>query len=237
MALPSQNAQPLVRRRSQTYRRSRRRRRPAVIAALALLVLAFVAIRLALPGDPSQGPSAEPQANAAAGPDRGVGTRADSIGELRPAAATARFEPVEAAGMAADTGRRTLEPAPRTPPIAGQPPLAAAIEHGDFVGPPSPTQVTEGLALANTNRPVQARQTLSEVITGSPLEPGEADLVREALTVLNQRLVFSPEIVAGDPFAQRHIVASGEHLAGIDICLPAAAGFHQRACSHVIDVI
>lgn len=70
--------------------------------------------------------------------------------------------------------------------------------------------MNRGLELAKANNPVAARSALSQALAADGLLPAEADRVRQVLGELNQRLVFSAEIVEGDPFVRGHVVASGE---------------------------
>jgi len=75
--------------------------------------------------------------------------------------------------------------------------------------------VSEGLALAQRNQPVQARELLTAALRSGRLDPADADFVRETVQSLNRRLVFSPQIVPGDPFCRPHVVEPGEQLGGI----------------------
>jgi hypothetical protein len=56
---------------------------------------------------------------------------------------------------------------------------------------------------------------LTQVLRSGRLNPTDAAFVRQMLQSLSRRLVFSPQIVADDPFVRVHIVDSGEQLAGI----------------------
>lgn len=213
MALPSQIGQPAVRRRSNVYRRPRRRRGPVIVAALALTVLSIVAIRLAVPGEASPDGVASP---AAAGDG--------AVAQLPAATATetivaARPDEPEAgpAVPAVGTPPRQAPSAAVADPVDDpwQPSAAASLAPAEHAGPPFQQAVARGLDLADANRPVEARRTLSSALVGGTLDRAEAQMVRETLGILNQRLVFGPEIVPDDPFARRHVVGPGEHLAGI----------------------
>ena len=81
--------------------------------------------------------------------------------------------------------------------------------------PPMSEQVQAGLRHAQHNQPLRARALLTAALRSDRLNAVDADFVRETLQSLNRRLVFSPEVVAGDPFARSHTVAPGERLGGI----------------------
>ena len=77
------------------------------------------------------------------------------------------------------------------------------------------TTMRQGLDLAAANRPVAARRVLTAVLEHPGLATADAEFVRDALESLNRRLVFSPEVVKGDPFSSYHVVSPGEHLSSI----------------------
>ncbi|MDY7109034.1 MAG: L,D-transpeptidase family protein [Planctomycetota bacterium] len=69
-----------------------------------------------------------------------------------------------------------------------------------------------GLDLVARNEPVQARRLLTRALETGALGSADATTVRRALTELNERLVFSPEIVKDDPFALAYTIQSGDAL-------------------------
>ncbi|MHC4220726.1 MAG: L,D-transpeptidase family protein, partial [Planctomycetota bacterium] len=71
------------------------------------------------------------------------------------------------------------------------------------------------LDLAETNHPADARRALTSALDSGALDPADAEFARDALTTLNQRLVFSPEVVADDPYSRRYVVGPGDRLGGI----------------------
>lgn len=77
-----------------------------------------------------------------------------------------------------------------------------------------------GNELLATNRPIEARVALTQALDSGVLEPATARRLRQTLTELNERLVFSPEIVVGDPFSFGYTIRSGDALAR----LPRAQG-------------
>jgi hypothetical protein len=72
-----------------------------------------------------------------------------------------------------------------------------------------------GLSLAETNHAVDARRALTAALAPGALDPADAEFVRDRLGALNRRLVFSPEVVADDPFSRRYVVGPGDQLGGI----------------------
>ena len=121
--------------------------------------------------------------------------------------------PVVADPVAAAITRPTRTPALRPRQTAREPVRLAAR----VAAPPAPIaeQVEAGLALAQHNQPVAARRVLTQVLRSGRLDPADTAFVRETLKNLSRRLVFSPQVVADDPFVRVHIVGPGEHLGGI----------------------
>ena len=129
------------------------------------------------------------------------GPNADDAEPLRPAPST----DVEAGGSArpvtgAGSGS-TRTPAPdRTPSDS-----AARRRALD--------RMESGMARADANDPVEARRLLTLAHDSGELARSEMRTVRQKLTQLNERLVFSPEVVQGDPFSFGYTVRSGDSLA------------------------
>ena len=57
-----------------------------------------------------------------------------------------------------------------------------------------------------------ARRLLNDALVSAHLNPSDADAAKRMLSELNQTLVFSPKVSAGDPFASTYTVKSGELL-------------------------
>ncbi|TVQ54093.1 MAG: LysM peptidoglycan-binding domain-containing protein [Phycisphaerales bacterium] len=74
-------------------------------------------------------------------------------------------------------------------------------------------RMESGMARADANEPVEARRLLTLAYDSGELSRSEMRTVRQKLTQLNERLVFSPEIVQGDPFSFGYTVRSGDSLA------------------------
>jgi lipoprotein-anchoring transpeptidase ErfK/SrfK len=75
--------------------------------------------------------------------------------------------------------------------------------------------IQRGLALVTRNQPVEARAALSTALGTSGLAAADAAQVRSTLAQLSERLVFSPEILEGDPHAMPYVVQGGDSLARI----------------------
>ena len=205
MALPSQSGPPAYR-RIHMHRRPRRARRTMLVAAVGVLVV-LATVRLAMV-------------------DRAGDADVRDVGG---AVAAAISKPMQTpAPRSRETARRPARPeqAAHTGPLAARietgvtaPPARQASPAPATVATPTPArsaeQVAAGLTLAQGNQPVAARRMLTQVLRSGRLNPADAEFVRETLRSLNRRLVFSPQVVADDPFVRVHVVSAGEHLGGI----------------------
>ncbi len=173
-----------------------------MIAAILVLPAVLVALKILLPGE--KRPPVEPAQVAATIP-----------------------EPVEAGPQVATRGRPSAPPPaslvneaaistairqPPPPPRPAQQPLAGAPASSRQR---AREQMRVGLSLAETNHPVDARRALTVALAPGALNPADAEFVRDRLRALNHRLVFSPEVVADDPFSRRYVVGPGDQLGGI----------------------
>ena len=73
----------------------------------------------------------------------------------------------------------------------------------------------EGLNLIDQDHVVDARRALSNALQSGRLTEPEIAQARGVLTDLNDKLVFSPEIMPGDPYSIEYIVQGGDTLSGI----------------------
>ena len=100
---------------------------------------------------------------------------------------------------------------PETNPHHQPPPSAQA--------PPSTLRTAErvqkGLDLIKANRLVDGRLILSRALASGSLSHAEAEFVRDTLTTLNERLVFSPEVAADDEYTLTYTIGGGDILARI----------------------
>jgi hypothetical protein len=169
-----------------------------VIAALLVLPAVLLGIKILLPGEKT--PPPEPAGVVTAIPEPAVASAPDITAEAEPQQAKPRAAVPEAPAAAA------------SPPQSNQPPLArlAAASRQR-----AREQMGSGLSLAETNHPVDARRALTAALVSGALDPADAAFVRDRLGALNRRLVFSPEVVADDPFSRRYVVGPGDQLGGI----------------------
>ena len=110
------------------------------------------------------------------------------------------------------------DPLPETSSAAPKEPLASSPR-----SPASPStfsstgagskRVPEGLDLLARNKPVDGRMLLSDALVTEKLDPADADRLRQTLAALNQKMVFGPDVAAGDPYARAYTVESGDILA------------------------
>ncbi|MEM6334301.1 MAG: L,D-transpeptidase family protein [Planctomycetota bacterium] len=106
----------------------------------------------------------------------------------------------------------------RLPPPAGDPrPVnqrTARPAYGVAVAPASIPELDRGMALVAEGRLVEGRRVLSALLFGDRTLPSvDAATVRDTLTSINQRLVFSNEVMPGDTVAEYHTIQSGDMLA------------------------
>ncbi len=204
MALPSQSGQP-AHRRIHMDRRPRRARRVMLVAAVGILVV-LATVRLAMVD----------RAGDADGPIVG-GPVAAAISEPMKAPASGPRETTRTQGRAEKAVHTDPRPVGKKRETA--PPTRQAGPTPATLAPPTPApsaeQVATGLALAQGNRPVAARRVLTQVLFSGRLSPADAEFVRETLRSLNGRLVFSPQVVADDPFVRGHVVGPGAQLGGV----------------------
>lgn len=73
-------------------------------------------------------------------------------------------------------------------------------------------RIRVGMELLASNRPIEGRVALTRALDSGMLDAATARRVRETLTELNDRLVFSPEVVEGDPFTFGYTIRSGDAL-------------------------
>lgn len=76
-------------------------------------------------------------------------------------------------------------------------------------------QFNEGQMHQSSNRPLRARMALSRALASGTLDLFQADRTRQELQAINARLVFSREVLEGDPYVKTHVVKPGEPLSSI----------------------
>jgi len=79
------------------------------------------------------------------------------------------------------------------------------------------SRLTRGMAMIREGRLVQGRSELSQLLFAEEgqLSPLDAQTVRDTLTSINKQLVFSSEVIPGDPLAESYMVQRGDYLSNI----------------------
>ena len=241
MVLQSQSRRPLARSRHM-YRRGRSRKLwPAAVAVIVLAVAGLGLVKLWPHQAPTEAftPVGETAGNGAIREESRVAretlavspetvriaqggrvdranTTAQPKARIKPPAAIAKEAgrehgdtPVQTALGTDGSDRSGVRAESPMPPVANSNP------------PPGPDRtraqqrVESGLDLLARNKPLEARRALSRALLSGSLDEFESDRTREQLRALNERLVFSPEIVENDPYAQAYIVQPNEILSKI----------------------
>lgn len=81
--------------------------------------------------------------------------------------------------------------------------------------PVRPSVIEEAAALIHSGDLVQARLRLSDSLRSGTLSPLQAEEVRGTLTVLNDGMIFGPEVTPGDPFTRLYEIKPGDALSRI----------------------
>jgi LysM repeat protein len=160
---------------------------------------------------------------------------AQALGDATAAETSAN---IAAAGVPAPRSTRDLTP----PTVLGNPrsapqpqtttpanPPAAPLATAQTPAAPPPTTPSTPAPAANTTSPalvqgmdliadgrvIEGRAKLSQLLFNAPvtLAPRDEQAIRDTLASVNQKLVFSKEIVAGDPLAESYVIQSGDLLA------------------------
>jgi hypothetical protein len=76
-------------------------------------------------------------------------------------------------------------------------------------------KIDSGDAALAKNELVKARALFSEALTNPEVSGLDADFLRSKLSAINDELVFSPKVIAGDPMAESYSVQSGDNLTKI----------------------
>jgi len=258
MALPSQTTAP-VRSRSHMYRRTRPRRfSKTLLAVLGVAALAVAWTVIPWPEGAAGLESTSPPAGevlddmqATAGDDDRAdrGRAAPPVQDAATAAAPAPANAAPAVVMGGgeptsriDGSQTTAQPAADDDASkTGAPAILPSITPAP-VQQPAPSrdastassriqqQLRNGWDLLAANRLVEARRTLSQVLASGALSLAEADHVRQALSDISERLVFSPLIQDADPFALTYTIQGGDALSEIAsrLALQADWRFIQR---------
>ena len=76
-------------------------------------------------------------------------------------------------------------------------------------------QMRLGLEQKASNKPVEARRTLTAALQSGDLNRAQADRVRTELKRINEKLVFSPLVIPADRFSMRYTLQSGDSLSNV----------------------
>lgn len=235
MALPSQSGRP-VSRRNYMYRRRRKRRGGLTLLFMVMAAAIFGVWKLW----PDQA-SADPDAPTPSTGDRAqLASQTNEENVLpheRLSAPTFLGQQEEenqeqptTTPTLTETERRTaltmgsdvpgdLDPSRSEEPpgttTAPPPPVVATPESALPTSGRSAERLEAALDLLRMNRPIEARRRMTAVLDDPSLDPAVADRTRYELSRLNERLVFSPEIIADDPYSFEYVVGSGEVLSKI----------------------
>jgi len=78
-------------------------------------------------------------------------------------------------------------------------------------------RLKEGMKLIEAGQLVDGRTALSDVLVngGRNLAARDAQAIRDVLTSVNNKLVFSEEVAPGDPFAEYYVIREGDLLSKI----------------------
>lgn len=147
--------------------------------------------------------------------------RPESVNDLpapraldKPAAAGQASGPVVTTIGANETRRTPLTRA--TPSQRSSTPSAAPTRAAQTSGSAGP-QLSRGMNMIREGRLVQGRRELSQLLLADDgsLSALDAQTVRDTLSSVNKQLVFSDQVVPGDPLAESYTVQRGDYLSVI----------------------
>jgi hypothetical protein len=239
MALPSQSARPIARRNNMYRRAGNRKKRSRGVVLLPLAaVVALVAWRFWPEGGGSSPDSSlaasEPgtiQSDRTTGQDLAAtgGARGDDkpirqpplgspTSRLMPSGPDDELMPRNRSGddrpAAIEMGGTDTLPPPddRAAPLMPRGSNRPAAEPDESISQSSNARIQAGVDLLARNKLVEGRLVLSEALLSGRLNAEDDAWVRDRLAELGERMVFSPEIVPGDPFAMPYAIQSGDAL-------------------------
>jgi lipoprotein-anchoring transpeptidase ErfK/SrfK len=238
MTLPSQFARPTSR-HSHMFRRRRGGRKAFVGVLLGLLLLVVIvwkwfgpgqdtpaiafadnrsseSAELEQPHQTQQRPSsqqtrpsatnAQPSSSSQSAPNSAPNTTENPPVIQMGGSVSSGTLPAAQSSSAQPANQPTSPPPAATQPTTSPPPVTS----------PARTRAMErmrvGMDMLASNRPVDARLMLTQALDSGALDARSAQTIRDTLSELNERLVFSPEIVAGDPFAFGYTIRPGDAL-------------------------
>lgn len=224
MVLDSQRARPETSRGGMAsgHRRSKMKLPLAIVVIGAVALAAWYMIHASggtgtsLPTNRRDSAITPPPAPEVKPPAPAVAGLGGSISQPTP---TPTQTPAPAPSPAAPTPTPT--PAPTAPqpapapvtPVA--PPVAPPLTDPTHATSPQVTQMmARGRSLIQQNNLAEGRKWLNEALAGQ-IGTTDAQAIRQEITSVNQTLIFSPQVVAGDSYTETRVVKQGELLATI----------------------
>jgi lipoprotein-anchoring transpeptidase ErfK/SrfK len=205
------------------YRRARRRNLRRTLGFAAAAVVVGGAIWILWPGPrPETGPDtgAEPGTVAAATPESASTPSPATPPLARPEAGITSTRPATTTRPSASTSSDSGITRPTSPERPASEPAPAPAPAPATAPTPGPAVRSSADVLAQLDgamedldrHPLSAREELSRLLLEGELAPADAALVRDALTALNQQLVFGMRFIDGDPFVESYRIQSGDAL-------------------------
>jgi hypothetical protein len=211
MALPSQSMSGSDRGRSMMSSRRRKRSGGPFLVFLLIVVATAVTWWLWPESDPldAGAPPGPPEPAVAWVGDPVV----DPLVEPRPSVVEFSSPPIEAANSEPVYLVEEVQPPP--PPevlqeiaVVPEPPQRPAA-------PLAPSLLDRAAALIRAGDVVEARALLSTSLRSRELSDTEAEQIRGTLAVLNNGMIFGPEVTPGDPFTRLYEIKPGDALSQI----------------------
>ena len=123
-----------------------------------------------------------------------------------------------------DTKTQVAPPPTAAAPTSAPPPASTPKSEAAPSATRAAQRIQAGMELIAQNKPVEARRMLSLALESPGISHADAEKVRNELTKVNQRLVFGPEVVPGDPFCKAYVIEGGDALSK----LPKKLGLHTE---------
>jgi hypothetical protein len=182
--------------------------------------------------EPAQSPVQDAARTApppAAAVDSGPAAPAVVMGDGEPAG-RAKGVDADAPAGADDDSAKAVPPTILPSITPSRAPNPAPSRDGQTASTRIQQQLQNGWNQLAANRLVEARRMLSQVLASGGLSLAEADHVRQSLSDISDRLVFSPLIQEGDPFVLSYTIQGGDALSGVAsrLSLQADWRFIQR---------
>lgn len=114
--------------------------------------------------------------------------------------------PVDVSNPAATPGVKSPEASDARPPAPATP-LPASGSTQDVR-----TLISQGDDAVQKGNLVQARQLYSRALVNSSTAKSDQDAVRKKLATINDELLFSPKVTAGDPLTETYSIQSGDAI-------------------------